>query len=317
MAKITRIKKPAPAEGRHCVLYNPARSRHEIGAAWDTKGSKAGHAKQFHAFNARGKCWVYGRRDEFGDLTVQMDVWRAADGRLLVRFRACHKDGHKCYLEVTGFPGPRGWQKGLAESQGERWVPQCVREMYDQWIARPCVCPNCSEHEEWGCDCMEYAPDLDCAYCWNTFICPYHEVSYGSAPSGKTVHCSACGGAYIKCGECSGWYKEQDWDENNEMCYECLGGHFFCDSCDRWVPEDEWDEDELTCKECFQPITANDLGINKNDTVTFKGKECKVIKINGDGTSLTLKRGDKVYKAIGVGEVKLDDTNEDEDEDCG
>ncbi len=82
--------------------------------------------------------------------------------------------------------------------------------------------------------------------------------------------------------------------------------------------EDEDDEDDSDDENDEEPTTADDKGIDKGDMVTYKGKECKVVKISGDGTSLTLKKGTKVYKAIGVDDVEVKDANEDdEDEDDG
>jgi len=76
--------------------------------------------------------------------------------------------------------------------------------------------------------------------------------------------------------------------------------------------EDDEDDDK-------DEVTAEEAGIEEGDTVVYDGEECEILKVSGDGTSLTLKgESGKVYKAISPGEVSMPDPEEeepDEDED--
>ena len=100
---------------------------------------------EIDAFDARGMKPVFGRGDHFlrgdplglGDHgskeSFHLDMWLTRSGRLLARFwsRSSEIDGMS--VEVTGFspklPLP---SKGLPLN--ERWVPQCLRKAYDDWI---------------------------------------------------------------------------------------------------------------------------------------------------------------------------------------
>lgn len=83
--------------------------------------------------------------------------------------------------------------------------------------------------------------------------------------------------------------------------------------------ESEAEEEE---SEPDDEMTAEELGIEKGCTVRYKGKDCEVVKISSDGTSLTLEdpKG-KTIAGVGPGEVKLieaedaEDSDEDEPED--
>lgn len=62
--------------------------------------------------------------------------------------------------------------------------------------------------------------------------------------------------------------------------------------------------------------TAEECGLKRTDYVTFKGEECEIIKISGDGTSLTLENEDgEIRSAVGPEEVTKVKTKEDIDED--
>jgi len=78
-------------------------------------------------FTARGMRRVYGRGDRFNRSTLNLDLWKAEDGRLLARFwsRSQEVDGES--WEVIGRPdaGPPG---------DERWVPKCLRQRYESWV---------------------------------------------------------------------------------------------------------------------------------------------------------------------------------------
>src|SRR5262249_27226361 len=94
-------------------------------------------ANPIQPFNARGMCRVYSRRDVYRELSADMDVWRAHDGRLLIRFVACTcNDVDSASYEVIGFLGPRPGQQ-WTETKAERWVPRSVRDEYDKWITYP------------------------------------------------------------------------------------------------------------------------------------------------------------------------------------
>lgn len=53
--------------------------------------------------------------------------------------------------------------------------------------------------------------------------------------------------------------------------------------------------------------TAKELGLKEGMEVTFEGEKCKIVKVSGDGTSLTLKEvGDgTIHKAIGPDRIKI------------
>lgn len=75
--------------------------------------------------------------------------------------------------------------------------------------------------------------------------------------------------------------------------------------------EPEEDDDEEEAKE----KTAEDLGLEEGDMVFYKGLECEIIKVSGDGTSLTIKDDDgEVYKAIDPNDVEKPDVKDDDDE---
>lgn len=85
-------------------------------------------------FDARSKHRVYGRSDHFGKLTLNMDVWRAKDGRLLVRFWSRNDEIDWCSYEIINLSvANRPHDKATAEF-GEHWIPECLREEYENWV---------------------------------------------------------------------------------------------------------------------------------------------------------------------------------------
>lgn len=79
-------------------------------------------------FSARGMHRVYGRGDQFRNRTLNLDLWKTKDGRLLARFWSRSLEVDPESWEVMGFAGtdfPTG---------DERWVPQLLRQCYDSWV---------------------------------------------------------------------------------------------------------------------------------------------------------------------------------------
>jgi hypothetical protein len=75
-------------------------------------------------FNARGMTRLYSRGDHLGNRTLNLDLWKARDGRVLARFwsRSNEVDGES--WAVHG---------GRTNAQNEQQVPQCLRDRYDAW----------------------------------------------------------------------------------------------------------------------------------------------------------------------------------------
>lgn len=85
-------------------------------------------------FDARGKHRVYGRSDHFGKLALNMDVWRAKDERLLVRFWSCNDEIDWCSYEIINLSVANRPHYQAAAEFGENWVPECLREEYKDWV---------------------------------------------------------------------------------------------------------------------------------------------------------------------------------------
>lgn len=85
-------------------------------------------------FDARGMVRLYGRGDRFGShLSFLMDIWKTADGRILMRCSSRRADiGDQSYeilgLDVAAIP--------VAPPSGltDRWIPVAVRDAYEAWI---------------------------------------------------------------------------------------------------------------------------------------------------------------------------------------
>lgn len=94
--------------------------------AWDQRVQQDSEIRleSVEGFNARGMRRVYGRGDHFGRRTLNLDLWKARDGRLLARFwsRSNEVDGES--WAVMG---------GQADARGEQQVPQCLRDEYEIW----------------------------------------------------------------------------------------------------------------------------------------------------------------------------------------
>jgi hypothetical protein len=97
------------------------------------------------AFDARGMKPVFGRADHylsgdplgFGDhgseLSFHLDMWLTRSGRLLARFWSRSGDTDPMSVEVTGF-SPKLQLPSKGSQLDERWVPQCLRKAYADWI---------------------------------------------------------------------------------------------------------------------------------------------------------------------------------------
>lgn len=99
---------------------------HNSIVAWDQKARQESGTRleAVEDFNARGMRRVYGRGDYFGRRTLNLDLWRARDGRLLARFWSRSNEVDCESWAVIG---------GQAGAQGEQQVPQCLRDEYEIW----------------------------------------------------------------------------------------------------------------------------------------------------------------------------------------
>lgn len=85
--------------------------------------------------------------------------------------------------------------------------------------------------------------------------------------------------------------------------------------------DDDDDEDEpvppkKAGKGKVNDPTAEDMGIVKGTPVVYKGEQCEVVKVSGDGTSLTLEDEDgEKYTGVAPSAVKRVAVKEDEDDD--
>jgi hypothetical protein len=62
-----------------------------------------------------------------------MDVWQTKDGRILARFWSRSDEVDWCSYEVFGLRVP-ALDKGHRPTDGERWIPKCLRDEYDNWV---------------------------------------------------------------------------------------------------------------------------------------------------------------------------------------
>lgn len=103
---------------------------------WEHKGLRGRgiRVEYITDFDARGMCRVYGRGDHFGrGRTFHMDVWLTRGGRLLARFWARRDEVDALSLEVFN-QSHASPPKRKTCAMNESWVPQCLREEYDNWI---------------------------------------------------------------------------------------------------------------------------------------------------------------------------------------
>lgn len=75
-------------------------------------------------FSARGMTRLYGRGDHFGRRTLNLDLWRSGDGRVLARFWSRSDEVDDESWAVRG---------GQADAQDEHQVPQGLRDQYEIW----------------------------------------------------------------------------------------------------------------------------------------------------------------------------------------
>ena len=111
-----------------------------MGADWKTiSGSRDPEirVKSIDHFNARGMRRVYGRGDTFqiaGRRAYKrnLDIWLTREGRLLARFWARATEVDDQSFEIVGIPDPDLKEKQSGLSEG--WVPQRLRDEYDDWL---------------------------------------------------------------------------------------------------------------------------------------------------------------------------------------
>ncbi len=103
---------------------------------WESKiPATLGTLEEIDHFDARGMQRVYGRGDHFGrHHSFNMDIWKARNGRLLVRFWSRCGDIDWRSFEITGvdvneIPEQRG-----SSPFEESWIPRAVHAAYDRWI---------------------------------------------------------------------------------------------------------------------------------------------------------------------------------------
>ena len=106
-------------------------------AQWDTSGASERGIRVIYIdyFDARGMRRVYGRGDWFGHgRKFNMDVWLSKEGLLLSRFWARRDEVDWLSFEVIGSTQPQLPPGRIKLPISEDWVPQILREEYDNWI---------------------------------------------------------------------------------------------------------------------------------------------------------------------------------------
>jgi len=111
-----------------------------MGAYWETisGGRDPGiEVKSIDHFNAHGMRRVYGRRDTFPiagkrAYNRNLDIWLTRESRILARFWAEGTEVDEESFEIVGIADPSLREKQSGVSEG--WVPQRLRDEYDDWI---------------------------------------------------------------------------------------------------------------------------------------------------------------------------------------
>jgi len=103
---------------------------------WDTEAPDMGaRVEEIEHFDARGMCGVYGRGDHFSrHRSFHMDIWKARDGRLLMRCWSRCEDIDWRSFEIKGMNMTEIPTLDKETGFEESWVPKAVRKAYDQWI---------------------------------------------------------------------------------------------------------------------------------------------------------------------------------------
>ena len=93
---------------------------------WEDKAQPDAGVKleSVEGFSARGMTRLYGRGDHFGKRTLNLDLWRSGDGRVLARFWSRSNEVDDESWAVTA---------GQTDAQDEQLVPQCLRDQYEVW----------------------------------------------------------------------------------------------------------------------------------------------------------------------------------------
>ena len=69
-------------------------------------------------------------------LILNLDIWRAKDGRLLARFWSRNDEVDCCSYEIVGLFQSAG-QQTIADAGAKgrrRWVPKRLRDEYENWV---------------------------------------------------------------------------------------------------------------------------------------------------------------------------------------
>ena len=103
---------------------------------WDSEGPIGSciRIEGIDHFDARGKRRVYGRGDHFGRLVLNMDVWQSLYRRLFVRFWSRNEEVDWYSYEIVGLIDIESHDDTPLSGSGEHWIPECLREEYDNWV---------------------------------------------------------------------------------------------------------------------------------------------------------------------------------------
>jgi hypothetical protein len=89
---------------------------------------------EIEPFSAKGMKRVYGRGDHFGrGRTFQLDIWKNKHDQLFMRCWSHYSDYISRSFSITGV-NPQVNPKVVGKPYlSEEWVPQIVRDAYDDW----------------------------------------------------------------------------------------------------------------------------------------------------------------------------------------
>ncbi|PIP12074.1 MAG: hypothetical protein COX49_07610 [bacterium (Candidatus Stahlbacteria) CG23_combo_of_CG06-09_8_20_14_all_40_9] len=105
---------------------------------WDSNKGPAGRhmqVREISHFDARGKHFLYGRGDKFGQKACfYLDIWIDKTGRLLARFWSHGIDYDWISFEVVGFPSSLIPEFSGRSSGDDSWIPESLRREYEEWV---------------------------------------------------------------------------------------------------------------------------------------------------------------------------------------
>ena len=85
-------------------------------------------------FSAKGMRRVYGRGDHFGGgRTFQLDIWKNKNDQLFMRCWSHYSDYLPRSFSITGVNPQVNPKVDGKPDLREEWVPQIVRDAYDDW----------------------------------------------------------------------------------------------------------------------------------------------------------------------------------------